>query len=75
MVIYNPLPRIPPIQKRPSDTPSLLYAGGDSYIKGFHILLNVLPRILRGNVNLQVIINRQSTLDKLRRIAVKTQEN
>lgn len=41
-VIYNPLPKIPKIMKKPTGTPTLLYTGGDSYIKGFPVLLKTL---------------------------------
>jgi glycosyltransferase involved in cell wall biosynthesis len=46
-VIYNPPPPIPTINKRVSDEPILIYAGGASYIKGFQILIKALAKILR----------------------------
>ncbi|MEM1712444.1 MAG: glycosyltransferase family 4 protein [Acidilobaceae archaeon] len=46
-VIYNPPPEIPAIEKNLSEKPTLLYVGGDNYVKGFHILLQAL-RILSG---------------------------
>ncbi|MEM1831700.1 MAG: glycosyltransferase family 4 protein [Desulfurococcaceae archaeon] len=45
IVIYNPPPEIPAIEKSLSEKPTLLYVGGDSYVKGFHVLLQSL-RIL-----------------------------
>jgi len=46
-VIYNPPPPIPTINKRVNDEPTLIYAGGASYIKGFQILIKTLTKILR----------------------------
>jgi len=46
-VINNPPPPIPTINKRVSDEPTLVYAGGASYIKGFQILIKALTKILR----------------------------
>jgi len=47
-VVYNPL--LPEIinaepRKELDDTPTFLYVGGDSYIKGFHILLKVVKEL------------------------------
>ncbi|MEM4888748.1 MAG: glycosyltransferase family 4 protein [Thermosphaera sp.] len=47
IVIHNPPPEIPAIEKNLSEKPTLLYVGGDSYVKGFHVLLQSL-RILCG---------------------------
>jgi len=44
-VVYNPPPPMPPIEKRPSETPTLLYVGGDSYLKGFPIALWALSKL------------------------------
>ena len=44
-VIYNPPPPMPPIEKRPSETPTFLYVGGDSYVKGFPIALWALSKL------------------------------
>jgi glycosyltransferase involved in cell wall biosynthesis len=46
-VIYNPPPPMPTINKRISEEPILLYAGGGSYIKGFIILLSTIVKILK----------------------------
>ncbi|CCC81985.1 glycosyltransferase (type1) [Thermoproteus tenax Kra 1] len=46
-VIYNPLPDIPVIKKEPTEPPSFLYLGGDSFIKGFHIFLKASASLLR----------------------------
>ena len=39
VVVYNPPPPMPSLEKRPSETPTLFYVGGDSYLKGFPIAL------------------------------------
>jgi len=44
-VIYNPPPPMPPLEKKPSETPTLLYVGGDSYLKGFPIALWALSKL------------------------------
>ncbi|MEM1623948.1 MAG: glycosyltransferase family 4 protein [Sulfolobales archaeon] len=46
-VIYNPPPEIPAIEKNLSEKPTLLYVGGDDYVKGFHILLQSLRILCR----------------------------
>jgi glycosyltransferase involved in cell wall biosynthesis len=44
-VIYNPPPPLPGIGKNLYEEPTLLYAGGGSYIKGYHLALKTLTRI------------------------------
>ena len=44
-VIYNPPPPLPGIGKDLDEEPALLYAGGGSYIKGYHLALKTLARI------------------------------
>uniref|UniRef100_A0A7J3YUK4 Glycosyltransferase n=1 Tax=Ignisphaera aggregans TaxID=334771 RepID=A0A7J3YUK4_9CREN len=58
-VIYNPtLPEILNIEprKEPDDTPTFLYVGGDSYVKGFHILLRALKEIGKQGVKAKFIL-------------------
>jgi len=50
-VIYNPPPLMPTINKRIGEEPTLLYAGGGSYIKGFIILLSTIVKILKRHKN------------------------
>jgi len=45
-IVYNPLPPIPNIDKKPEKIPTILYVGGDSYIKGFHKAVKILTSIL-----------------------------
>jgi glycosyltransferase involved in cell wall biosynthesis len=47
VVVYNPPPPLPYIEKKPSSEPILLYVGGESYIKGFHTFVKSIPKILR----------------------------
>jgi len=63
-VVYNPLPpetiNAEP-RKELDNTPTFLYVGGDSYIKGFHILLQALNRLGRQGVKARFILtNRYS---------------
>jgi glycosyltransferase involved in cell wall biosynthesis len=44
-VIYNPPPPLPGIDRNLDEEPTLLYAGGGSYIKGYHLALKTLTRI------------------------------
>ena len=44
-VIYNPPPPLPGINRNLDEEPTLLYAGGGSYIKGYHLALKTLTRI------------------------------
>ena len=55
-VIYNPLPNIPKTNLAKSKKPTLLYSGGDNYIKGFQTLLEALPKIMKYNKNVEVIL-------------------
>ncbi|MCD6469789.1 glycosyltransferase family 4 protein, partial [Candidatus Bathyarchaeota archaeon] len=54
-VIYNPPPPVPPIKKRLKD-PCFLYVGGDSCLKGFHIMLDVMKRVLQKGKNIKFIL-------------------
>jgi len=44
-VIYNPPPHTPSIEKRLSTSPTLLYGGGSSVIKGIHVLVKALKNL------------------------------
>ena len=60
-VIYNPPPPIPSISKKLDPTPTFLYVGGDSYVKGIHILLEAITRFLRrGGKARFILTNRYS---------------
>jgi len=64
-VIYNPPPPIPTINKRVSDEPTLIYAGGASHIKGFQILIKALAKILRKHkAKTYIILGKASPKEK-----------
>jgi glycosyltransferase involved in cell wall biosynthesis len=64
-VIYNPPPPLPPISKRISDEPVLIYAGGASYTKGFQTLLKALAKILgKHRAKAYVILGEASPKEK-----------
>jgi glycosyltransferase involved in cell wall biosynthesis len=44
-VIYNPPPPLPGIDRNLDEEPTLVYAGGGSYVKGYHLALKALTRI------------------------------
>jgi len=46
VIIYNLPPPLPNINKKINQEPVLIYAGGGSYIKGYHLFLQILPRVL-----------------------------
>jgi glycosyltransferase involved in cell wall biosynthesis len=47
VVIYNPPPPLPDMNRMPSEEPALIYPGGDSYVKGFHAIIEALSKILK----------------------------
>jgi len=49
-VIYNPPPPLPGASKELSSEPVFVYAGGSSYVKGFHVLLEFLRKAAKGGV-------------------------
>jgi len=57
-VIYNPLPELPFTEKRLTDEKLLLYLGGSSFVKGFHVLLKALDEIARRHDDLRVFMTR-----------------
>jgi hypothetical protein len=44
VVVYNPPPPLPSIDKKVSREPILIYPGGESYVKGFHMVVGALVR-------------------------------
>jgi glycosyltransferase involved in cell wall biosynthesis len=55
-VIYNPLPNMPFADKRSTNEKILLYLGGSSFVKGFHILLKAIDEVLKRHSDLKVIM-------------------
>jgi len=54
-VMYNPPPLLPIINKRISEEPVLIYVGGDSYVKGFQVLLQALNKLGKRGVKARFI--------------------
>ncbi|MCX8199472.1 MAG: glycosyltransferase family 4 protein [Sulfolobales archaeon] len=54
-IVYNPLPNMPFIKKNLGD-PTFLYVGGDSYVKGFHILLKASRKILKEHPHTKLLL-------------------
>jgi glycosyltransferase involved in cell wall biosynthesis len=68
-VVYNPLP--PEIinakpRKELDDTPTLLYVGGDSYIKGFHTLLKAMKELGKQGIRLRIFLAGEYNYSNLR---------
>ena len=68
-VVYNPLP--PEIinaepRKELDDTPTFLYVGGDSYIKGFHILLKAIKGLGKQRVKARIIFAGKYSFESLK---------
>jgi len=58
-VVYNPPP--PDLvaaqpRKELDNSPTFLYAGGDSYVKGFHLVVRVLKELDRRNIRATLIL-------------------
>jgi len=56
-VIYNPIPTVPLVDKKLRE-PTFMYLGGDSYVKGFYVLLEVSRRVLRRGHNVKFLLTR-----------------
>lgn len=54
--VYNPLPEMPKIPRRPRREPLFLYVGGDSFHKGFHIFMKVADQLLSQGVSVRFLI-------------------
>jgi len=47
MVIYNPIPEFSPSEGGKFEKPTFTYAGGGSYVKGFHIFIQAALKLLK----------------------------
>ena len=56
-VIYNPLPELSIAEKR-LEGPTMMYVGGDSYLKGFHIFLRASCELLKQNPHIKFMLTR-----------------
>ena len=46
VIIYNPPPPVPNIDRKLSDYPTILFSGGGSFVKGFHLAVKAFTKIL-----------------------------
>ncbi|MEM4004707.1 MAG: glycosyltransferase, partial [Desulfurococcaceae archaeon] len=65
-VLYNPLPKLPRFEKKLEELPTFLYCGGDSYIKGFYILLKALQILgKRKQTHFKIILTNKYSQESL----------
>jgi glycosyltransferase involved in cell wall biosynthesis len=68
-VVYNPLPleiiNITP-RKELNNTPTFLYVGGDSYIKGFHILLRTVKELGKQGIKARFILTNKYSRESMK---------
>jgi glycosyltransferase involved in cell wall biosynthesis len=69
-VIYNPPPPLPGIGKNLYEEPTLLYAGGGSYIKGYYLALKTLTRIA-ARLKCKIYMIRVKEMRKVKRMVEK----
>jgi len=70
-VAYNPPPPkllSRSVSKDLDDTPTLLYVGGDRYVKGFHILLQALKELGRRRVRARFILTGSYSYESLKNL-------
>lgn len=70
-VIYNPLPSEligSNYEKELGDIPTFLYVGGDSYVKGFNILLKVMNAAGKSDIRIKFVLAGNYSIDALRRL-------
>lgn len=70
-VVYNPLPPEllnAKIEKELDETPTFLYVGGDSYIKGFHVLLQAINQIGKRGIRAKFMLINKYGRDALNAI-------
>jgi glycosyltransferase involved in cell wall biosynthesis len=58
VVIYNPLPNISPVRKELGDEKILLYLGGPSFVKGFHLVLKVANKLSKRYRDLRILMTK-----------------
>jgi glycosyltransferase involved in cell wall biosynthesis len=56
-VVYNPLPEISKIDKR-LRKPAFMYLGGESYVKGSHVLLSASQELLRRGFSAKFLLTK-----------------
>lgn len=53
--VYNPLPDMPKAKKRLGDQ-TIMYLGGDSYVKGFYVFLRASIKLLKKDPNVKFLL-------------------
>jgi glycosyltransferase involved in cell wall biosynthesis len=56
IMVYNPLPQLPNVEKGLDPKPIILYAGGDSYVKGFHTFLRASQKVLEQGYDVKFLL-------------------
>ncbi|WP_054854444.1 glycosyltransferase family 4 protein [Vulcanisaeta distributa] len=67
IVIYNPVfyKYFDNVKKNPGDIPTLLYVGGDDFIKGFNVLLQAMKELRRNDKKITIILTNHYSPDSL----------
>jgi glycosyltransferase involved in cell wall biosynthesis len=68
-VIYNPPPSVE-VRKTLGEAPVFIYVGGESFIKGFHVLLRALPSLARLGARVRLFGNYRGFQVKSRHVEV-----
>jgi len=67
-VVYNPLPSelvVNELKKELDNTPTFLYVNGDSYVKGFHVLLQAMKQLGKQGAKIRFILAGRYSLESL----------
>jgi glycosyltransferase involved in cell wall biosynthesis len=67
VVVYNPPPPIPRIEREPAETSVFLYVGGESYLKGFYVLMEAIEMALKEGIRVKFIFTNKYSI-KVQRI-------
>jgi glycosyltransferase involved in cell wall biosynthesis len=65
-IAHNPLPPVPLIEKKDVSRPPFLYAGGDSYVKGFRTFLDASQKLLQKNPDVRFILTKEFRATNMR---------
>lgn len=64
-LIYNPIPEIPLIEKK-LENPAFIYLGGESYVKGFYLVLHASQKLLKLGINARFLLTRKFSRHSIR---------
>jgi len=64
VAVYNPPPPLPNIDKKVGREPILIYPSGESYVKGFHIAVEALVKVLKKNKCKAYVISGRGVLPR-----------